>query len=93
MGGIGPMKNYQVLGEELLDINNLEDKEKKELDKVKEEIEKLKDNMYILFIFSFIAPIIYFIIIVNAFIPLNLQKLHNIFVLNNLEYEIDLLPN
>ena len=38
MGGIGPMKNYQILGEELLDINNLEDKGKKELDKVKEEI-------------------------------------------------------
>ena len=32
------MKNYQILGEELLDINNLEDKGKKELDKVKEEI-------------------------------------------------------
>ena len=38
MGGIGPMKNYQVLGEELLNINNLEDKEQKELDKLKEEI-------------------------------------------------------
>ena len=40
--------------------------------KNQEEIEKLKDNMYILFIFSFIAPIIYFIIIVIYFMIIGL---------------------